>query len=387
MGMLAALAGTAPLATGAATTAPYRLQWSSNSAAPGQWTLRVEGLNAPTLDALRRSEWTTTQWQKLLTVQVEPETALGTVGMPAMLGAYHVVADAIQFEPLFPLEHNIRYAAVLFPSQLPGLEPRGHRLVSSVFALPRRVVESSTIVTQIYPSADVLPENLLKFYIHFSAPMSRGHIYHHIRLRNAAGREVELPFLEIDEELWDPGLTRLTLFIDPGRIKHGVQPLEALGPALEKGQRYELSVDAAWRDGNGAPLQEAYRKSFRVGPPDREPVQPARWRIRPPRPQTREPLIVDLDEALDHALARRVIHLVDQSSYPLAGEVALTDHERRWTFTPTLPWRVGPYALLVQNTIEDLAGNNVGKTFEVDLFEGVQRRFTNATVRLDFVVR
>ena len=30
---------------------------------------------------------------------------------------------------------------------------------------------------------------------------------------------------------------------------------------------------------------------------------------------------------------------------------------------------------------------NIGKAFEVDLFEGVQRRFTNAVVKLSFDVR
>ena len=33
--------------------------------------------------------------------------------------------------------------------------------------------------------------------------MSRGNIYDHIRLRGEDGKDVELPFLEIDEELWD----------------------------------------------------------------------------------------------------------------------------------------------------------------------------------------
>jgi hypothetical protein len=41
----------------------------------------------------------------------------------------------------------------------------------------------------------------------------------------------------------------------------------------------------------------------------------------------------------------------------------------------------------VQNTIEDLAGNNIGKAFEVDVFEGVQRRFTNTVVKLSFDVQ
>jgi len=34
--------------------------------------------------------------------------------------------------------------------------------------------------------------------------MQRGHIYDYIHLRNEAGQNVELPFLEIDEELWNP---------------------------------------------------------------------------------------------------------------------------------------------------------------------------------------
>jgi hypothetical protein len=39
-------------------------------------------------------------------------------------------------------------------------------------------------------------------------------------------------------------------------------------------------------------------------------------------------------------------------------------------FVPGEPWKAGPYHLVVQNTIEDLAGNNIGKPFEVDLFDG-----------------
>ena len=66
--------------------------------------------------------------------------------------------------------------------------------------------------------------------------MQRGHVYDHIHLLGEAGKPVELPFLELDEELWDPEMTRLTIFIDPGRIKRGVRPLEEIGPALEAGK-------------------------------------------------------------------------------------------------------------------------------------------------------
>src|SRR5207237_5315237 len=134
-----------------------------------------------------------------------------------------------------------------------------------------------TVVTRVYPSANVLPENLLKFYLYFSAPMRRGHIYEHIRLLDHAGKPVELPFLEIDEELWNPDMTRLTLFIDPGRITRGVQPLEEVGPALEEGKRFTLAIDSNWLDVNGVPLKSGFEKHFKVGPADRDTPEPAKW--------------------------------------------------------------------------------------------------------------
>ena len=121
-------------------------------------------------------------------------------------------------------------------------------------------------MSRVYPSADTLPENLLKFYVHFTGPMSRGNIYDHIRLRDESGREVELPFLEIDEELWDATTTRLTLIIDPGRIKRGVRPLEEIGPALEAGKSYTLAIGREWRDGAGNPLKEISRKCSKSRP-------------------------------------------------------------------------------------------------------------------------
>jgi len=371
-------------ATGAETKTSCALRWVSNGTVLG-WTLEVTGVPAESLDQLRHANWTVAQWQKAFVVHAEQGEALGTVGMPAMSGTYQAQGDGIRFVPQFPLEPGVNYIASLFTTRLPG--PRaGVPIVTTEFRLSRPASSPSTVVTQIYPSADVLPENLLKFYVHFSAPMSRGHIYEHIHLRDEAGRDVELPFLEIDEELWNPDLTRLTLFIDPGRIKRGVQPLEEVGPALAEGKRYTLALDAPWKDGHGLPLKAGFQKTFRVGAPDREAVQPARWKIAAPRANTRDPLTIQFGEPMDHALASRVIHVTDAASRSVAGTVQLRDHEREWSFTPVQPWHSGAHSLLVQNTIEDIAGNNIGKTFEVDLFEGIQRRFTNATVKLPFQV-
>ena len=58
--------------------------------------------------------------------------------------------------------------------------------------------------------------NALKLYIYFSGAMRRGEAWQHIRLLDARGEAVKLPFLEIDQELWDPANTRLTVLFDPG---------------------------------------------------------------------------------------------------------------------------------------------------------------------------
>ena len=311
---------------------------------------------------------------KALSVYADQGDLKADMSLPPMVGRHWTEPGLLYFEPRYPLQRGINYRAVFrSDSKTPAI-------VAS-FKLPLEVAEPTTVVSHIYPSSDVLPENLLKFYVHFSAPMSRGHIYDYIQLLDEGGKPVELPFLEIDEELWDQNLQRLTLFIDPGRIKRGVKPLEDIGPALEEGKRFTLVIDRGWQDSAGRPLKKSFEKRFRVGAPDREPPDPAKWKVEPPRAGTREPLRVRFPEPMDHALALRMITVAKA-----AGTPALGDGERAWQFVPSSEWRGGAYELRVQSIIEDLAGNNIGKSFEVDVFENVQRTITNTIVSVPFVV-
>ena len=118
------------------------------------------------------------------------------------------------FRPRFPLQPGLRYRAVL------GKSGDGQPLVR-FFDLPTEHIEPMTHVRAVYPSADLLPENLLKFYLHFSAPMSRGEVYRRTRLLDGSGKSVEMAFLELEQELWDAEGKRLTILFDPGRIKRG----------------------------------------------------------------------------------------------------------------------------------------------------------------------
>jgi hypothetical protein len=358
-----------------------------------QVAVQVSGLSGAALRELSVSSFSPEQWGQLFSVYASQGDLISDVRIPPMIGRYFVASNLLCFEPQFPLQEGVRYRAVFRPGKLPGVnlatEP-----ITSIYDLPKRAADASTVVTEVYPTADVLPENLLKFYLHFSGPMSRGHIYDHIQLRDQNSKSVELPFLEIDEELWDPSLTRLTLFIDPGRIKRGVRPLEEIGPALQAGKHYSLVIDRAWKDANGNALAKSFEKTFSVGPPDREPLDTRQWRIREPKPNSDDSLEITFPKPLDHALAQRTIHVLGplaaagaDSNESVAGRVTLADHERRWRFTPSRPWTDGRYRLEIETTLEDLAGNNIGKPFEVDLFDGVQRRITNSVVQLSFQIR
>lgn len=373
----------APASSKPEPPSPYSIRWIPVPTDSNQVAVRVLGVDKTMLQALERTPWSTAQWQRLLTVHAEQGELFADIGLPPMSGTYQVDSGSIGFRPGFALTPGVTYRARFHPARLPGGSAAAPAITSEFRPTSRRA-HPRTVVSRVHPSADLLPENLLKFYIHFSGPMSGGHIYKHIRLRNASGRAIELPFLEIDEELWNPDMTRLTLFIDPGRIKRGVQPLEEIGPALEEGKRFTLSIDRDWKDAEGVPLKESFTKTFLVGPPLRAPIDTALWNLAVPVAGSRTALTVTFAAPLDHALAQRLIRVARVPGGILEGVSALEDQERRWTFIPAQPWARGPHQLLAQTTLEDLAGNNIGKSFEVDLFESVQRRLSNTVVTIDF---
>lgn len=361
------------------------IRWVTNATESARVTVEVHGLERKELDAVRPAGTTRERWQQLLSVHAGQGSIAADLNVPPMLGEYRLGRDVVRFEPRFPLQPGVTYRAVLRARGMLG--GRQTAVLSSTFVLPSEQREPSTRVAAVHPSAAVLPENLLKFYVHFSAPMSRGYIYEHIQLLDDAGRAVELPFLEIDEELWNPELTRLTLFIDPGRIKRGVKPLEDIGPSLEAGRSFTLVIDSSWRDAQGTPLVAGFEKRFRVEAADRTPPDPAAWKLTAPGVGGRSPLMVGFPEPMDHALAQRLMVVTDAAGHRVEGEIELTEQERRWSFRPEANWRAGNYFLVVQTTIEDLAGNNIGKPFEVDLFDQVQRRPVSESVKLGFEVR
>jgi hypothetical protein len=302
-----------------------------------------------------------TGWESVLSVY-----AGDGKNVPAMLGDYVVRDGKLTFQPRYSPSPGMRVRAVF--------EGKEYH-----FEIPSRAATPLTFVERVYPTGTEIPENHLKFYVEFSTPMSRGLAWKHIHLLKADGTPVDLPFLEIEQEMWDAGAKRLTVLFDPGRIKRGVKPLEDIGPAIESGHSYALVIDREWPDATGAPLVRSYRKEFRVTTADREPIDPSEWQLGTVSPGTREALTITFPEPLDAALAARLIRVRGVS-----GRVSLTSAERQWQFEPDRPWQSGDYFILVDSSLEDLAGNKVGRPFDVDTFDRVARRVSPAVVSIPF---
>ena len=300
---------------------------------------------------------------------------------PPILGELTIADNELRFTPRFSLTPGQTYVATFTP---PFADSRRDVVRLTV---PEAAPRPAATVTHVYPSAARLPANLLRMYLTFSRPMTRGNAAQYIRLLDADGRPMPAPFLHLDQELWSRDGTRFTLLFDPGRIKHGLVPHAELGPPLTIGHEYTLEIDAAWPDEHGSPLRNTVRTRFTAGPPEDRPVDPSEWVVIPPAAGTHRPIIVKLPRPLDHALLGRMITVTNSAGQTVPGRITVGGGDRVVTFAPDRAWKAGRYRLVVDTRLEDVCGNQVGRPFEVDIFPAVTERIVPAYVEREFSIK
>ena len=336
-------------------------------------------MSGDVIDALEDAELTAEQWSGVLRVAVDADS-------PGMLGAHSVDGAALRFTPAFPLDPGRQYNVTFDPSRIPGIGESGSAPIVATVGRPAASTVPSTVVARVYPTGDVVPENLLRMYVEFSGPMGRKSGIEYMKVLNETGQEIPGAILPLDYEFWSPDHKRFTVFFDPGRVKQGILPNREMGRPLSIGGAMTLVVSREWRDEHGLPLKEDFRRTFRVTPPDEKPLDTASWRVQPPPAGGRSPFVVTFPEPLDHGLLMRAM-AVTRDGIPVEGEIVMGEGETRWAFTPKDPWRAGAYALLALDILEDLAGNQIGRAFEVDNFDTVDKSPNPQTIRLPFTVR
>ena len=79
--------------------------------------------------------------------------------------------------------------------------------------------------------------------------------------------------------------------------------------------------------------------------------------------------------------------VVDARGEEVDGRIEVDTREARWRFTPDAPWVAGDYQLLVDDELEDLAGNSIRRPFEVDIQRDTPLRPETKVIRLPIAIR
>lgn len=277
----------------------------------------------------------------------------------AILGGIESVGtndEQIVFMPLIPFTHGLNY------------EVRSDNKIIGTILIPGAHDEDDSKVIAVYPTLDTVPQNLLKFYIEFSQPMREGEALQHIALIKNDNDTLQDEFLDLQPELWNNDRTVLTLWFDPGRIKRDLQPNLKMGPPLIKGNKYTLIVKKDWQNEDGRTLEQNFVKNFVAGNYDSLSPNTKQWKITTPKAGTNNALEVDFQESLDYMLVKNAIS-INYRGADIAGRFSVHSRESGFSFVPMSPWQKGEYILAVEARMEDLAGNNLDKLFDMDLMK------------------
>lgn len=293
-------------------------------------------------------------------LKVFTQQAFEVGNLPPINGQIEIDKEQLLFRPTFPFRPGQSY--VVLSSQRDTF----------YFTIPQPTNLNPPSISGIYPSADTLPANILKFYISFHQSMQEGQALKHIALIDEQGNELPNTFLELDPELWNSEHTRLTLWINPGRVKRELGPNQELGPAIEAGKKYHLRINSGWKNLKGIPIQEVFQKSFTATKADRQSPQPENWKLNLPKAASQMPLTIDFFESLDYALLQNSLHIFYENGMEIQGAFQLGKKEQSLLFTPDRAWQAGKYQLTIESKLEDLAANNLNRLFDTDLFKSTQ---------------
>lgn len=269
-------------------------------------------------------------------------------GKTPIAGSYHVDDQRVTFDPAFDFIEGQTYTV---------LTHRSDRKVTE-FTITTQNIYPTPQVIGIYPSGKNVPENTLRFYIHFSTPMAPHKANDFIKLVDENGKADTAAFMTFAQELWNEDRTRLTLLMDPGRIKRGVAQNLTLGPALLAGSRYSIVIEGGWPSAISGQEAPHFEKHFAVSKALRNLPNTALWQFQRPRAATDDPMVISFDRPFDQQLAQTAITIRDADGQNIAGTVSVEDHEKTWRFLPSDPWATARIRVVVDAHLEDVAGNN-----------------------------
>jgi hypothetical protein len=224
-----------------------------------------------------------------------------------------------------------------------------------------RIQTFPEVPIRISPHATVLPANTLRFYIHFPRSGEAHFDRDRLWLLDEGGGVVPDPFLVLSQELWSVDGRRLTVLMEPGRIKRGLGADPSHEPALVVGRTYSLVLTA---------LGQTARHTFGVSDAVLDAIDETHWRLDPPTAESRDPAVVHFERVMDAALCQDEIRVLTRSGEVAQTRVSLTPDGTAARLTPSHPWRTGEHHLVASERLEDVCGNRLGEALDHDLDAG-----------------
>lgn len=343
------------------------------SLAPESGAVTVTGLSADMVAALDRHLGVGLRWESIVSVNVVDERT-GRLGVTAIGGRHHLLSDAVMFVPHLPFQAGVRYRITFTPPRDPAFARCGP--LSQETGVPV-ATNPPPRVTDVHPSNDTLPENVLRFYVTFSQAMRRGDARDGVVVLGPDGHPIADVLYRSPAELWSRDMRRLTVLMDPGRLKRQVGPHRQLGPPLRAGLDYTLAI-SGMHDHGGRRLAAPHRQHFRAADAVRARITFSQWVIRSPSAGTTEPVVLAFPGPLDWAMLTHAIVVHRADGHVVDGRPLVHRDGTGWQLVPAQPWTPGDHHVRVDPLLEDVCGNDVLGAFDRDLRDGRTTEYPGA---------
>lgn len=270
-----------------------------------------------------------------------------------ILGEFRIGSDAIIFTPLISFTPGLTYCVYF------NLKLIAQFKIKEVLSMPPAVLN-------VFPIQDTIPENQLKLYITFSQPMQSGEVLQYLKLVKNERDTLTEVFLDLQNELWNKDQTMLTIWFNPGRVKRGLQPNEKSGTPLINGNTYKLIISNDWQGTNGKKLINNFDKKFFVVDRDSIGVSLDHWKIFASMQKNQTKLDIHLGEVLDHELLKNTISVLNEKNEIIPGRSIINDESNHIQIILDKMLPSEKYRLRVESHLEDLAGNNLNRLFDME---------------------
>ena len=341
---------------------------------PKYGEVRTTQLSEEIIHRIQDLSFTQAQWTSLFHLKTQPSN-------PPVIGSFRLADKQIVFKPRFLPDPSVTYLVSFSFEALNNIlnEKVGSGVFTETVTFASPASKKPTIVA-ISPGLDELPTNVLRIYIHFSAPMSFQNPYEFISIVHENGKEVVEPFVIVPEGLWNIDRTRLTLLFHPGRIKRGVGPNMTEGDILTLDNTYQLKINNGWTGSNGQKLDEEFTKTFTVKKSINEKIPYKTWELAGKQGDMGL-LNIKTRRPLDQALAKRMLFVKAKD-----GDILPTNVEFKDPFNIRINWNKpsgSEYELLIDPRLEDICGNTPLNAFD---YESGNRVNNSEILRLSFTL-